>query len=103
MVQGVFFSNYSSSVFEAIIMRKFVLLVNLEGHNYYKMAVEYEVAGYLEKEGDFERKYNNYSLYMSNLKTRVQKYTNDVYFKDSDQDKEVSDLIHNLVGTGEKL
>lgn len=94
---NVFISKYSTSVLEALIMNKFVLLMNHEKANLFQHAVNSGVAHYLEKAGDLERLIGQQADRMRMLSQKVKHYIKNIYFDEDRVTTPVEGIIENIL------
>lgn len=93
----VFVSKYSTSVLEAIMMSKFVLLMNHEGGDFYQQAVQYGLAHYLEKTGDLQCLYQQRDRLMADMDSKRHQYLEAVYYKEQPSDPSVSEILNHIL------
>jgi len=97
----VFISKYSTSVIEAMIMGKFILLMNHEGGNFYQKAVVKKVAYFLNKKGDLKKMMGKKDELISDFDYKVKNYISNTYYSEDDTTSEpVVEIINQIMQNG---
>jgi hypothetical protein len=92
----IFVSKYSTSVLEAMLLNKFILLNNYDKAFFYKKAVDYKVAHYINKIEDIKMHINSKDKYMLNFEEKRKEYFDKVHV-DSSDNKNIVEILKEVI------
>jgi len=84
ILSDIVISKYSTVVWEALTLKKFVILTNFEDANYYKQAVKYKVAHFANRPNDIKKLILDLETLMNNFDHKLNTYLSEVYSSNSD-------------------
>ena len=82
-LSDIVISKYSTVVWEALTLKKLVILTNFEDASFYKYAVKYNVAHFANKANDIKKLILNKENLMNNFDQKLDRYLSEVYSPNS--------------------
>ena len=92
----IFISKYSTSVLEAMLLNKFILLNNYDKASFYRKSVDYKVAHYINNVEDIKKSINKKDELMSGFKEKRDIYFDEIYVNNNDN-KDINNILKEVV------